>query len=134
MGFDMTKQGNDVFQGLYLRAQLTPVSIRNCILDQLRKPWFHDTLQEKHVKGPSAGADVIALGCDACEELPAASLVLLQTDNGYKLKDITLRDGDERYVEKFNKILQHFVIRVVEPASQVGKFSIDFSLRECAID
>lgn len=123
----MTEQDADVFQVLYLRAQLAPVSIRNCILDQIRKPWYHDTLQEKHVKGPSVGPDVIALGCDSFEGLPASDLVLLQDDNGYKLIDVTMRDGDKRDVEKFNRILQDFVSRVVEPAAQVGKFSIDFA-------
>lgn len=124
----MTEHGADVFQELYLRAQVAPVSIRNCILDQIRKPWYHDTMQETQVKAYVAGHDdVIALGRDSSDGLPESGLVLMQEASGYKLVNITSQNISELSVGKYNKIVQDFVIKIVEPAAQVGGFAIHFS-------
>ena len=131
----MADSGTKVVQSLYLRAQVTPVSIRNCILDQSRKPWYHDTMHEKKVKEGMAGCrDVIALSCDSFDGLPEVGLVLLQENKGYKLFNITPRDLGELGVGKYNKILQDFINKVVEPAAQVGGFDIDFSHGEYRYD
>ena len=123
----MANNGTDVFQALYLRTQVTPVSIRNCILDQIRRPWHHDTMQEKKVKGDATGyGDVIALKRDSFEGLPESGLVLLQEYSGYKLVNITSPHASQLGMEKYNKIVQDFINKIVEPAAQVGGFEIVF--------
>lgn len=123
----MAENGTDIFQELHLRTQLTPVSIRNCILDQIRKPWYHDTMQEKKIKESTSGyGDVIAVRCDSVDDIFECGLVLLQENYGYKLVNIILLNKSELGVDKYNKIVQDFVLNVVEPAAQVGGFEIDF--------
>lgn len=123
----MTEHGADVFQEVYLRAHIAPVSIRNCILDQIRKPWYHDAMQEKYVKGHVAGPnDVIVLGRYSADGLPESGMVLMQENNGYKLVNITSQNVDKLSAGKYNNILQDFISRIVEPAALVGGFEIDF--------
>lgn len=123
----MAKNGTDVLQELHLVTQLTPVSIRNAILDQIRKPWYHDTMQEKKIKeNAAAHGDVLAVSRDSDDGISELGLVLSQESDGYKLVSIILLNKSELGRDKYDKVVQDFVRNVVDPAAQVGGFEVDF--------
>jgi hypothetical protein len=102
----------------------------------LRTPWRHAAERETSFVALLAdGEDAIAIQRDAVDGLPACGLTLWQEGDGYKVTNIVPLESGELGIECYNTLLDDFVRRVAEPASEGGElFELEISSPLAAIE
>lgn len=124
----MAEKSIEVFQDLHLRSRSSSSSIRDSILAQVQDPWRHDSEREQDIRVHSSDEeDVIVLVRASFDDIDESGLVLWQEHDDYKVSNIVPRNVGELGITKYNAILQDFVTRVAEPATQTGGFEIELT-------
>lgn len=116
----------EVFQDLVLSCA---TGSRQGIRDSLRRctkdPWRH--AEEKEL---ILDEDVMAFERAHSDDIPASGLTLWRNRDGYKVSNIVPLELNELDVVRYNDILNDFVQRIVEPASNDARFLMDLGERE----
>ena len=71
------------------------------------------------------GADILAFGRKATDDLRAAGLTLWSRDGGYYVSNIVPIDVSELGVAQYNAILKDFIERIVRPVAPRFNYCID---------
>ena len=116
----------EVFQDLFLRCvfgdrQEVRDSLRRCTKD----PWRH--AEEKELV---LAEDVMAFERGPGDDLPASGPTLWRNRDGYEVANIVPLEIDELGVACYNDVLNDFVQRIVEPASNDSRFLMNLGERE----
>ncbi len=116
----------EIFQDLFLRCaaggrQEIRDSLRRCT----KEPWRHAEAKELIL-----AEDVMAFERAPGDDIPASGLTLWRNKDGYKVANIVPLEIRELSVACYNDVLNDFVDRIVEPASNDSRFLMNLGKRE----
>ena len=119
----------EVFQDLCLIIDGgSPRDLRSTLRQHAKAPWRHSEQHERML-----GDDMITFEREAGGDIHASTLTLWERPSGFSVANIVPRDINELGVTGYNDVLNDFVSRVVEPASEESTFSFSVGKREQCI-
>ena len=116
----------EVFQDLFLNcATGSRQEIRDSLRRCTKEPWRH--AEEKEL---ILAEDVMAFERGPGDDIPASGLTLWRNRDGYEVANIVPLELGELGVARYNDVLNDFVRRIVEPASNDARFLMNLGERE----
>lgn len=120
------REAIEVFQDLFLKCAVGGrQEVRNSLRRCTKEPWRH--AEEKEL---ILAEDVMAFERGSGDELPASGLTLWRNRDGYEVANIVPLEIKELGVARYNDILNDFVQRIVQPASNDSRFLMNLGERE----
>ena len=115
-----------VFQELFLHnANTSRSKCRETLISAANFPWRHAGEKEHLVHTHSPDEDIIAFERVASDGIDAAGLVLWSRDDGYEVLNIVPLEASELGPVRYNRVLQDFSVKVVEPAASIAGFVVE---------
>ena len=102
--------------------------IRQALRQHVKAPWRHAEEKERNIPD-----DTMAFERESDNHLPKSGLSLWTDSEGYKVINIVPLEIDHLSTSSYNDILDDFIRRVVQPASETSKFRIELSARKESI-
>lgn len=116
----------EVFRDLYLRGPIARRSdLRQALIAAADDPWYYDPDRAAVIGRNAPGADILAFGRKASNDLRAAGLTLWSRDDGYYVPNIVPIEFGELGIAQYNAILADFIERIVRPVASQFDYRID---------
>lgn len=116
----------DVFRDLYLRGSpARRPELRCALIGAVTTPWYYDAHRSDAISRNANGADILAFGRNAADDLRAAGLVLWSSNDGYYVPNIVPIESGELSIRQYNAILDDFIERIVRPVASLFDYAID---------
>ena len=104
------------------------MEIRQELRKRAKSPWHHAEEREKDIS-----EEFMAFERKSKDDLPNSGLTFWAESYGYKVVNIVPLEEDHIDISLYNDILNDFIDRVVQPASESSKFRVKFSARRQSI-
>ena len=119
----------EVFQDLFLTVHNgRHAELREALRQHAKAPWRYS---EEHQS--VLGEDMMTFEREAGDHIHASALTLLERSDRFSVANIVPKEITELGINGYNDVLNDFVIRVVEPASNESIFSTCVGKREQCI-
>lgn len=132
----MAEEKIEVFQDLYLHEIASNrTALRTALIEVASAPWRHGAEQEKRLMSCiDPNEDIIVFEREESEDIDAVELSLWSNNGGYKVTNIVPRKLSSLGEHRYNLALQDFVVRVVNPATEIANFDVKESLSRQGLD
>ena len=109
----------EVFQDLNLRGPKEHrVALRDALIASTAHPWSVDLARsEEFARNSTSSTEVLAFRRESADGLPAASLSLWGTDDGYYVPNIVPAGYGKLNYGQYNAILKDFLAKVLQPVA-----------------
>ena len=122
----------EVFQDLILSScDGQRPALREALHRNATAPWHH--AEERESEFPMTSHEFLAFQRAPGDNLAASGLTLCAQANGYEVVNIVPLEGDELGVSGYNDVLNDFIERVVNPASDELKLDVTLTPRKQSI-
>ena len=121
----------EVFQDLFLKfPEERRMEVRQVLGRYAKQPWRH---AEEREKALTEDEDAMTFERESKGNIPNSGLTLWAESYGYNVINIVPLEIHEISIDVYNDVLNDFVDRVVQPASEVSGFDIEISARKQSI-
>lgn len=109
----------EVFQDLNLRGPKEHrIALRDALIASTAHPWSVDLARsEEFARNLTSSTEVLAFRRESVDGLPAASLSLWGTDDGYYVPNVVPEEYEKLNYGQYNAILNDFLAKVLHPVA-----------------